>query len=93
MIQYRYDRARQLVPAVEMNGAQLARSIKLICDLTDTRLSRFGRDAVGDPRFYYDLIGHAKRQPRHETRLRALAHCHRLAIAHHQHQRGSAVYA
>lgn len=76
--------------AYHMSGLELARSIKSICDLTGTRLSRFGRDAVGDPRFYFDLVGHSKREPRPETRLKALTHAQRLALEHHRAVAGRA---
>jgi hypothetical protein len=68
-------------------GFDLAKAIKEICDLTDTRLSRFGRDAVGGPRFYFDLVSHHNRQPRLTTRIRALSHIQKLALEHSRREK------
>lgn len=84
MINFRYDRARQPRPTeiiVQQPTGNLARDIENICQLTGIALSRFGRDAVGDPRLYFDLC-RTRRQPRQDTRVRILMHLNRLALDH-----------
>lgn len=84
MITYRHDRARQTVSPEKIllhPKAKLHEQILAICRLTETTTSRFGRDAVGDPRLYSDMVLEG-RQPRGDTLVRILMHLNQLALDH-----------
>jgi len=84
MISYRHDRERAARPAkiiILQTPRQLAADIKATCQLVGISVSRFGRDAVGDPCLYYDIADRG-RQLRGDTRARVLMHLNRIAIDH-----------
>nr|WP_294849278.1 hypothetical protein [uncultured Sphingomonas sp.] len=55
-----------------MAPVHLLRKIENYLKLTDTAPARFGRDAVGDPRFVFDLRN--GREPRPATVLRVASY-------------------
>lgn len=79
MINFRYDRARQsAAPAIHfLHGRDLAARIERSCLTAGISLSRFGRDAVGDPTLVTDLRT-GRRNPRPTTRARIIAALTRL---------------
>lgn len=73
-------------------GLMLAAEIENICSLVSISRTRFGRDAVGDPRLYHDLKN-CGRRPGRDVRIRILAHINHLAIEHSQRCKARAAMA
>jgi len=77
MQHFRYDRARQPMPAARILQQQpavlpLAVQIARACERYGIRPTRLGRDAVGDPRLYHDMV-RSGRQPGERVRAKVAA--------------------